>query len=188
MTEHEIRLAAYSLKLSPAVKLVLLGVISRVNWETWRGEISFRDISARMNVSKSSVRSALKKLNEAGFITTTHQTTTAKSGATIYKRSLVEVNVDQIKGISKPDTPPCVNPRYTPVSKPDTPPCVNPRYTPVSKPDTPPLSIRDTLTIEDNNDIQPIITIDAPAATSRQIREQNLRRAQKLKNRSYRNY
>ena len=188
MTEHEIRLATYSLKLSPAVKLVLLGVISRVNWETWRGEISFRDISARMNVSPSSVRSALKKLNEAGLITITHQTTTAKSGATIYKRSHVELNVDQIKGVPNLDTHPCINPRYTPVSKPDTPPCINPRYTPVSNHDTPPLSIRDTLTIEDNNNIQFINTIDAPASTSRQIREQKLRRAQKLKNRSYRNY
>ena len=172
MTEHEIRLAAYALKLSPAVKLVLLGVISRVNWETWRGEISFRDISARMNVSASSVRSALKKLNEAGLINVTHQTTTAKSGATVYKRSHVELNVDQIKGVSNLDTPPCINPRYTPVSKPDT----------------PPLSIRDTLTIEDNNNIQLTTTIDAPVVTSRQNREQKIRRAQKLKNRSYRNY
>ena len=172
MTEHEIRLATYSLKLSPAVKLVLLGVISRVNWETWRGEISFRDISARMNVSASSVRSALKKLNEAGLIKVTHQTAVAKSGATIYKRSQVELNVDQIKRVSSLDTPPCINPRYTPVSNHDT----------------PPLSMRDTLTIEDNNNIQLRNTIDAPASTSRQIREQKLRRAQKLKNRSYRNY
>ena len=172
MTEHEIRLAAYALKLSPAVKLVLLGVISRVNWETWRGEISFRDISARMNVSASSVRSALKRLNEAGIIKVTHQTAVAKSGATIYKRSLVELNVDQIKGVSNLDTPPCIRPRHTPVSNLDT----------------PPLSNHGTLTIEDNNNIQFINTIDAPASTSRQIREQKLRRAQKLKNRSYRNY
>jgi len=186
MTEYEVRLSAYSLKLTPAVKLVLLGVISRVNWDTWCGEISFRDLSSRMNVSASSVRSALKKLNDQGLIKITHQTTTTKSGSMAYKRSLVQLNIDQIKGASNLDTTPRIKPRYTPASNLDTPPCIKPRYTPVSNLDTPPVSNYGTLTIEDNNNIQSIITIEAPA-TSRQIREKRLRRAQKLKNRSYRN-
>ena len=106
MTEHEVRIAAYGLKLSPAVKLVLIGIISRVNWKTWTGEISFRDLAQRMNVSASSVRSALKKLNEAGLITIKHNTTTTTNGKNIFKRSTIIVNVDSIVGVSRIDTPP----------------------------------------------------------------------------------
>ena len=179
MNEHEIRLAAYALKLSPAVKLTLLGVISRVNWETWRGEISFRDISQRMNLSASSVRSSLKKLNEAGLITSRLNATTTAAGKQMYKRTVVDVNVKMILGVSQIDTPPVSQIDTPPVSRIDTPP--------VSRIDTPPLSIRDTLTIEDNN-LNTIKNTIRPVMTERQLREQRIRDAKKRMNSTYRSH
>ena len=163
MNEHEVRLAAYALKLSPAVKLTLLGVISRVNWETWRGEVSFRDLAQRMNLSASSVRSSLKKLNEAGLITSRLNATTTAAGKQMFKRTVVDVNVKIILGVSNHDTPP------------------------VSNHDTPPLSIRDTLTIEDNN-LGTIKNTIRPAMTERQLREQRIRDAKKRMNSTYRSH
>ena len=161
MNEHEVRLAAYGLKLSPAVKLVLIGIISRVNWKTWTGEISFRDLAQRMNVSASSVRSALKKLNEAGLIVIKHNTTTTTNGKNIFKRSTVTVDVKSIIGVSRIDTPP------------------------VSRIDTPPLPRIDTLTIEDNNYTRINNTIE-DQERARTEREKKMRLAQKRMKRSYR--
>ena len=184
MTEHEVRIAAYGLKLSPAVKLVLIGIISRVNWKTWTGEISFRDLAQRMNVSASSVRSALKKLNDAGLITIKHNTTTTTNGKNIYKRSTVTVNVDSIVGVSRIDTPPVSRIDTPPVSRIDT-PLYQITAHPVSKHDTPPLSILDTLTIEDNNYTTINNSIE-DQQRARAEREKNVRLAQKRMKRSYR--
>ena len=176
MTEHEVRIAAYGLKLSPAVKLVLIGIISRVNWKTWTGEISFRDLAQRMNVSASSVRSALKKLNEAGLITIKHNTTTTTNGKNIFKRSTIIVNVDSIVGVSRIDTPP--------VSRIDTPLYQNTAH-PLPRIDTPPLPRIDTLTIEDNNYNTINNTIEH-RQRERAEREKKMRLAQKRMKRSYR--
>ena len=168
MTEHEVRIAAYGLKLSPAVKLVLIGIISRVNWKTWTGEISFRDLAQRMNVSASSVRSALKKLNEAGLITIKHNTTTTTNGKNIFKRSTIIVNVDSIVGVSRIDTPLYQNTAH-----------------PLARIDTPPLPRIDTLTIEDNNYNTINNTIEH-RQRERAEREKKMRLAQKRMKRSYR--
>ena len=176
MTEHEVRIAAYGLKLSPAVKLVLIGIISRVNWKTWTGEISFRDLAQRMNVSASSVRSALKKLNEAGLITIKHNTTTTTNGKNIFKRSTIIVNVDSIVGVSRIDTPP--------VSRIPTPLYQNTAH-PLPRIDTPPLPRIDTLTIEDNNYNTINNTIEH-RQRERAEREKKMRLAQKRMKRSYR--
>ena len=168
MTEHEVRIAAYGLKLSPAVKLVLIGIISRVNWKTWTGEISFRDLAQRMNVSASSVRSALKKLNEAGLITIKHNTTTTTNGKNIFKRSTIIVNVDSIVGVSRIDTPLYQNTAH-----------------PLPRIDTPPLPRIDTLTIEDNNYNTINNTIEH-RQRERAEREKKMRLAQKRMKRSYR--
>jgi DNA-binding transcriptional ArsR family regulator len=176
MNEHEVRIAAYGLKLSPAVKLVLIGIISRVNWKTWTGEISFRDLAQRMNVSASSVRSSLKKLNEAGLITIKHNTTTTTNGKNIFKRSTVTVDVKSILGVSQIDTPPL--PRI------DTALYQNTAH-PVSRIDTPPLPRIDTLTIEDNNHKTINNTIE-DQQRARAEREKKMRLAQKRMKRTYR--
>ena len=168
MTEHEVRIAAYGLKLSPAVKLVLIGIISRVNWKTWTGEISFRDLAQRMNVSASSVRSALKKLNEAGLITIKHNTTTTTNGKNIFKRSTVTVDVKSIIGVSRIDTPLYQNTAH-----------------PLPRIDTPPLPRIDPLTIEDNNYNTINNTIEH-RQRERAEREKKMRLAQKRMKRSYR--
>lgn len=184
MNEHEVRIAAYGLKLSPAVKLVLIGIISRVNWKTWTGEISFRDLAQRMNVSPSSVRSALKKLDDAGLITIKHNTTTTTNGKNIFKRSTVIVNVDSIVGVSRIDTPPVSRIDTPPVSRIDT-PLYQITAHPVSKHDTPPLSILDTLSIEDNN-FTTINNSIEDQQRARAEREKKMRLAQKRMKRSYR--
>ena len=184
MNEYEVRIAAYGLKLSPAVKLVLIGIISRVNWKTWAGEISFRDLAQRMNVSASSVRSALKKLNEAGLITVKHNTTTTTNGNNIFRRSTVIVNVDSIVGVSRIDTPPVSRIDTPPLPRIDTPMYQNTVH-PVSKHDTPPLPRIDTLTIEDNNYITINNSIE-DQQRARAEREKKMRLAQKRMKRSYR--
>ena len=184
MTEHEVRIAAYGLKLSPAVKLVLIGIISRVNWKTWTGEISFRDLAQRMNVSASSVRSALKKLNEAGLITIKHNTTTTTNGKNIFKRSTIIVNVHSIVGVSRIDTPPVSRIDTPPVSRIDTPLYQNTAH-PLPRIDTPPLPRIDTLTIEDNNYNTINNTIEH-RQRERAEREKKMRLAQKRMKRSYR--
>ena len=184
MNEHEVRLAAYGLKLSPAVKLVLIGIISRVNWKTWTGEISFRDLAQRMNVSASSVRSALKKLNEAGLIVIKHNTTTTTNGKNIFKRSTVTVDVKSIIGVSRIDTPPVSRIDTPPLPRIDTPLYQNTAH-PVITHDTPPLPRIDTLTIEDNNYTTINNTIE-DQQRARTEREKKMRLAQKRMKRSYR--
>ena len=68
MTEHEVRQKIYSLQLKHASKLVLLAILSRVNWDTWSGQVSANDISQLMNIPIRTVKSAIKDLSTLGYI------------------------------------------------------------------------------------------------------------------------
>jgi len=68
MTEHEVRQKIYSLQLKHASKLVLLGILSRVSWDTWSGQVSANDISQLMNIPLRTVKSAIKDLSALGYI------------------------------------------------------------------------------------------------------------------------
>jgi hypothetical protein len=56
------------LDLSPADKLTLMAIIHSIDWETWRGQVSIKQLSGMSRVSTASIKRALASLTEKKLI------------------------------------------------------------------------------------------------------------------------
>jgi hypothetical protein len=92
MTEHDIRVRVYALDLKPNTKLTLLGVMCFVNWETWSGPCSARDVSKKMSINERAVKRALKELTELNMISRSAQRRSLNN----HHRAITVVNVSVI--------------------------------------------------------------------------------------------
>ena len=68
LREVDLRLAIMKLKLTPVQKLVLLAILQKVDWSTFAGVVSSKDVSDTLNQNKRSVRRAITELKELGYI------------------------------------------------------------------------------------------------------------------------
>ena len=63
------------LDLSPADKLTLMAIIHSIDWETWRGQVSIKQLSGMSKVSTASTKRALASLTEKKLIDRERHTT-----------------------------------------------------------------------------------------------------------------
>ena len=63
------------LDISPADKLTLMAIIHSINWETWRGQVSIKQLSGMSKVSTASTKRALASLTEKKLIDRERHTT-----------------------------------------------------------------------------------------------------------------
>ena len=101
MLEHELRCAIYArTDLKPNSKLALLGVLAVVDWQTWQGPCSAKDVSKRMGMAEPSVRRAFKDLTELNLISRVAKLRETESGKTHHHRAATRLNVKAIMGES----------------------------------------------------------------------------------------
>ena len=105
MTEHDIRVRVYALDLKPNTKLTLLGVMCFVNWETWSGPCSARDVSKKMSINERAVKRALKELTELNMISRSAQRRSLNN----HHRAITVVNVSVIMRGDNKTLPPSDN-------------------------------------------------------------------------------
>lgn len=73
MTENELRrLILKRPDLSAGAKIALLGVLLRIDWETWSGECSVTEVMNLTALSRSGVNRAFVQLKDAGIIERSH--------------------------------------------------------------------------------------------------------------------
>jgi len=73
MTENELRrLILKRPDLSAGAKIALLGVMLRIDWETWSGECSVTEVMNLTALSRSGVNRAFVQLKDAGIIERSH--------------------------------------------------------------------------------------------------------------------
>ena len=145
MTEHDIRVRVYALDLKPNTKLTLLGVMCFVNWETWSGPCSARDVSKKMSINERAVKRALKELTERNMISRSAQRRSLNN----HHRAITVVNVSVImRGVNV--SPPSDN-KTLPPSDIVTPPSDNKTLPPSDNKTLPPSDIMTPNTTEDYN-------------------------------------
>ena len=97
MLEHQLRCAIYArTDLKPNSKLALLGVLAVVDWQTWQGPCSAKDVSKRMGMAEPSVRRAFKDLTELNLISRVAKLRETESGKTHHHRAVTKLNVEAI--------------------------------------------------------------------------------------------
>jgi len=102
MKEVQIRAAIYSLTLKPNTKLTLLGVLSVVDWKTFSGPCSSRDVGKRMSMKETSVRRSFKELNEMGLI----RRSASRRAADQHHRAVTYLEVQAILDLAHNELPP----------------------------------------------------------------------------------
>lgn len=75
MRAIEVLRVVLGLDLSPADKLTLMAIIHSINWETWRGQVSIKQLSGMSKVSTASTKRALASLTEKQLIDRERHTT-----------------------------------------------------------------------------------------------------------------
>ena len=75
MRAIEVLRVVLGLDLSPADKLTLMAIIHSINWETWRGQVSIKQLSGMSKVSTASTKRALASLTEKKLIDRERHTT-----------------------------------------------------------------------------------------------------------------
>ena len=102
MKEVEVRTAIYNLTLKPNTKLTLLGVLSVVDWKTFSGPCSSRDVGKRMSMKETSVRRSFKELNEMGLI----RRSASRRAADQHHRAVTYLEVQAILDLAHNELPP----------------------------------------------------------------------------------
>jgi hypothetical protein len=102
MNEHQLRSAVYALDLKPNTKLTLLGVMCFVNWDTWSGPCSAKDVAKKMSMNERAVKRALKELTDLNILKRSAQ----RRAANNHHRAVTEVNVPMIMGGDNKTLPP----------------------------------------------------------------------------------
>jgi DNA-binding IclR family transcriptional regulator len=101
MKEVEIRAAIYRLKLKPNTKLTLLGVLSVVDWGTFSGPCSSRDVGQRMSMKETSVRRSFKELTDMGLI----RRSASRRAADQHHRAVTHLEVKVILDLAHNELP-----------------------------------------------------------------------------------
>ncbi len=173
MTEHDIRVRVYALDLKPNTKLTLLGVMCFVNWETWSGPCSARDVSKKMGINERAVKRALKELTELNLISRRAQRRSLNN----HHRAVTVVNVSVImrgdnKTLPPSDivTPPSDN-MTLPSDNKTLPPSDN-KTLPQCQYVTPP---SDNMTLPPSDNMTPNTTEDNNRGDNRETTEDNNR-------------
>ena len=102
MREVEIRAAIYRLKLKPNTKLTLLGVLSVVDWQTFSGPCSSRDVGRRMAMKETSVRRSFKELTDMGLI----RRSASRRAVDQHHRAVTHLEVKTILDLAHSELPP----------------------------------------------------------------------------------
>jgi len=90
--EIDMRRSIMRLELKPVTKLVLLGILDRVDWSTMSGEVSSTSVANILNHNRRSVVRAMSQLVELGFITrVSHRVESTKNTV-----SITTLNVSRI--------------------------------------------------------------------------------------------
>ena len=103
MKEIQLRRKICALKLKPNTKLVLIGITFFVDWDSWSGPVSAKDVSKAMNIGESSVRRAFKELQELKLISRKAQIRQSANGKELHHRASTVLNISEI---NKSTTPP----------------------------------------------------------------------------------
>ena len=97
MLEHQLRCAIYARTgIKPNSKLALLGVLACVNWETWSGPCSSKDVAKRMGMDDRTVRRAFKNLTELNLIHRVAERRETVNGKVHHHRAQTTLNVKLI--------------------------------------------------------------------------------------------
>ena len=78
--------------LTAAQKLLMLSLLTRVDWDTWQGSVSANDIEQGTAQSKRNIKRSLKTLEELSYIS--REITRRDTG--LHHKALVKVNVSKI--------------------------------------------------------------------------------------------
>ena len=97
--EVDVSRAIMRLKLSPVTKLVLLGVLDRVDWSTFSGAVSSGAVATTLNHNRRSVVRALVELSELGYIIRTSQKVTPTKNTI----AITRMNIELIMSIGASD-------------------------------------------------------------------------------------
>jgi len=97
--EVDVSRAIMRLKLSPVTKLVLLGVLDRVDWSTFSGAVSSGAVATTLNHNRRSVVRALVELSELGYIIRTSQKVTSTKNTI----AITRMNIELIMSIGASD-------------------------------------------------------------------------------------
>ena len=110
--EVDVSRAIMRLRLSPVTKLVLLGVLDRVDWSTFSGAVSSGAVATTLNHNRRSVVRALVELSELGYIIRTSQKVTSTKNTI----AITRMNIELIMSIGASDTTSLgvVTPRHQP--------------------------------------------------------------------------
>ena len=136
MKEYEVRkLIMKSEALNASDKLVLLAMILKVDWSTYKGKVSAREISKLISTGERSVKRTLSKLIKLGIISRESK----KVGPTQNEPALTTLHIDKIDTSGKINT----SGKKDTSGKLTTPPSVNLT--------TPPSGKLATQTISNNN-------------------------------------
>lgn len=93
MKEMNARLSIMAVDdLTAAQKLIMLYLLTRVDWDTWQGSVSANDIEQGTAQSKRNIKRSLKTLEELGYIS--REITRRDTG--LHHKALVKVNVSKI--------------------------------------------------------------------------------------------
>ena len=163
MTEHDIRVRVYALDLKPNTKLTLLGVMCFVNWDTWSGPCSARDVSKKMGINERAVKRALKELTELNLISRRAQRRSLNN----HHRAVTVVNVSVIMRGDNKTLPPSDN--MTPPSDNKTLPPSDNKTLPQCQYVTPP---SDNMTLPPSDNMTPNTTEDNNRGDNRETTEE----------------
>ena len=93
MKEMNARLSIMAVDdLTAAQKLIMLYLLTRVDWDTWQGSVSANDIEQGTAQSKRNIKRSLKTLEELSYIS--REITRRDTG--LHHKALVKVNVSKI--------------------------------------------------------------------------------------------
>ena len=112
MKEYDVRkLIMRSKELSSSEKLVLLAIVLKVDWSTYEGKVSSREISDMISIGERSIKRTLAKLIKAGVISRESK----RIGQYQNESAVTILHLDKIGGSGQKDTsvnlttPPRVN-------------------------------------------------------------------------------
>ena len=93
MKEMNVRLSIMAVDdLTAAQKLIMLYLLTRVDWDTWQGSVSANDIEQGTAQSKRNIKRSLKALEELGYIS--REITRRETG--LHHKALVKINTLKI--------------------------------------------------------------------------------------------
>ena len=104
MIEKDLRRLVYKLDLKHSTKFTLLGIIQRVNWESWSGPVSVQDICNDMSLKSRTVSRGLAELAKLNIITRHATLRATPEGKQYHHRAINQINISVIIQMVDVDT------------------------------------------------------------------------------------